>query len=304
MMDKAFLDRHGLVLMEAAIVERLRRDSDVELHPRLVHANLLCDETGREELRRIYLDYIDIARRARLPLLLCTPTWRANRERLEEAGIEADLNQDAVRFLKEMQETTDDTEPPPILVGGLIGCKNDCYRPEEGLTRDEAETFHAWQLEKLARAGADFLIAETLPCIDEAVGLARAMATTGLPYLVSFVIDRSGRLLGGTPLADAVRTVDQAVSPRPLGYMVNCAHPSFLCAATQPPELFDRLIGFQANASSLDHAELDDASQLRADDITSWGEEMLTLHRRYGVKILGGCCGTGVEHLRYLADRR
>ena len=96
--------------------------------------------------------------------------------------------------------------------------------------------------------------------------------------------------------------VDQASAGRPLGFMVNCAHPSFLCAGSQPPSLFDRLIGFQANASSLDHAELDGAAGLRADDLESWGEEMMGLSRRYGVKILGGCCGTGVEHLRYLAE--
>ena len=86
--------------------------------------------------------------------------------------------------------------------------------------------------------------------------------------------------------------------------MVNCAHPSFLCAATQPPRLFERLIGFQANASALDHCELDNASQLQEDDLTSWGDEMLALNRRFGVKILGGCCGTGVDHLRYLAAGR
>ena len=86
MLDRAFLDRHELVLMEAAIVERLRRDSDVELHPLLVNAALLCDDAGRGALRRIYRDYVDIARQAGLPLLLCTPTWRANRERLEQAG--------------------------------------------------------------------------------------------------------------------------------------------------------------------------------------------------------------------------
>ena len=303
-MDSAFLDRYELVLMEAAIVERLRRDSPVELHPRLVHATLLRDEAGRAELRRIYSDYIEIARQARLPLLLCTPTWRANRERLEQAGVEGDLNHDAVRFLKQIVESAEGAEAPPILVGGLIGCKNDCYRPEEGLASDEAEGFHASQLGALARAGADFLIAETLPNIGEAVGIARAMAATGLPFVISFVIGRDGRLLDGNSLAEAIRTVDDATTPRPMGFMINCAHPSFLRAETQPPELFERLVGFQANASSLDHSDLDGSSMLQADDIPSWGEEMLTLHRRYGVKILGGCCGTGVEHLRYLAGGR
>ena len=303
MMDKAFLDRHELVLMEAAIVERLRRNSGVALHPRLVHAALVYDEPGRAELRRIYRSYIDVARQAELPLLLCTPTWRASRERLEESGIRRDLNHDAVGFLKQMQEVPD-ASGPPILVGGLIGCKNDCYKPEEGLSSDESQTFHSWQCERLARAGADFLIAETLPYIHEAIGIARAMAATEVPSVISFVIDRRGRLLDGTPLAEAVDTIDDAVARRPLGFMVNCAHPSFLCASAQPARLFDRLIGFQANASALDHCDLDNASLLQADDLASWGDEMLALNRRFGVKILGGCCGTGVDHLRYLAAGR
>jgi homocysteine S-methyltransferase len=62
------------------------------------------------------------------------------------------------------------------------------------------------------------------------------------------------------------------------------------------------LVGFQANASSMDHADLDGASRLQADDLATWGESMLTLNRQYGVRILGGCCGTGVEHLEYLVD--
>jgi S-methylmethionine-dependent homocysteine/selenocysteine methylase len=304
MMDRAFLDRHERVLMEAAIVERLRREFDVELHPVLVNAALPRDEAGRGALRRIYCEYVDVARQAGLPLLLCTPTWRANRERLEQAGVSADLNGDAVRFLKQIVAAEGGVETPPIFVGGLIGCRNDCYRPQEGLATDEAERFHAWQLGALARAGADFLIAETLPHIGEAVGIGRAMAATGVPFVISFVIDREGRLLDGTALIDAVRMVDAAVASPPLGFMINCTYPTFLRAADQPPELFERLIGFQANASSLDHAELDGSTELQAEDIPTWGDEMLTLHRRYGVKILGGCCGTGVEHLRYLADRR
>jgi methionine synthase I (cobalamin-dependent) len=29
---------------------------------------------------------------------------------------------------------------------------------------------------------------------------------------------------------------------------------------------------------------------------------MIALHQQAGIKILGGCCGTRVEHLRYLTD--
>ena len=33
-----------------------------------------------------------------------------------------------------------------------------------------------------------------------------------------------------------------------------------------------------------------------------WGDEMLILNQRYGVAILGGCCGTTDEHLQYIVD--
>ena len=65
-----------------------------------------------------------------------------------------------------------------------------------------------------------------------------------------------------------------------------------------------RFIGFIANASSLDQTELDGRGEIDVDDVSTWGNQMLALNRRYGVKILGGCCGTGVEHLQYIVDNR
>jgi S-methylmethionine-dependent homocysteine/selenocysteine methylase len=298
---RQLLDAHDLILMEAAVVERLRRDGKVALHPTLVHAALLYDEGGRHELEKIYQDYVDIARDARLPLLLCTPTWRANRERVEEARVSRGINADAVRFMRALRDSQK-AGAPTIGIGGLIGCKNDCYRPQEGLSAQESEAFHSWQIERLARAGVDFLIAETLPNVHEATGMAKAMAATGVPHILSFVINREGCLLDGTPLPEAVAILDEAAQGQAIGFMVNCAHPSFLKAARQPRRLFDKLIGYQANASSLDHADLDGQSEVQVDDVRQWGREMLEMNRRFGVKILGGCCGTGVEHLQYLAS--
>jgi S-methylmethionine-dependent homocysteine/selenocysteine methylase len=300
---RQLLDRHNLILIEAAVVERLRRSGNVELHPVLVHAALIYDETGRQELERIFRSYIDIAHKAQLPILLCAPTWRANRERVLESEVSPDINHDAIQFMKDMLPARWPHEAG-IKIGGIIGCKNDCYKPEEGLQAEESEDFHSWQIDRLAQAGADFLVAATLPNVQEAIGIAKAMTATGFSYIISFVIDRNGCVLDGTPLADAVRVVDDALVDPPLGYMVNCAHPAFLNAAKQPLSIFNRLIGYQANASSLDHADLDGAEQLHEDEISAWGDEMLTLNRTYGVKILGGCCGTGEEHLKYLVTNR
>lgn len=289
--------------MEAAIVESLRRSSEIELHPLLVNAPLIYEEAGRQALRKIYQSYIDIAFKAKIPFLMCTPTWRTNQARVLETNINTSVNIDAVNFLKELRELQKSGQEN-IRIGGLIGCKNDCYQPQEALSTVEAEQFHKWQIEQLKQGGVDFIIAETLPNIEEAIGIARAIESSGLPYFISFVISRDGCVLDGTDLNTAIKLIDENTRQRPLGFMVNCAYPSFLCAENQPPEVFKRLLGYLANASSKDHCELDGAPELLGESVSDWGETMLALHSTYGVKVLGGCCGTGGEHLRYLARRK
>lgn len=294
------LEANDLILIEAAVIEQLRRAARVRLHPTLENATLIYDDTGREELSALYRSYISIAAGAGLPFIMCTPTWRANRERLRDSQVNLNVNRHAVRFMQDLR----DAQGPragTIKIGGLVGPMNDCYKPEEGLSAAGSEELHSWQVDQLAQEGVDFLVAETLPSVEEAIGMAKAMERTAAQYVISFVIDRKGCVLDGTRLSEAVASVDGRTARRPLGYMVNCSYPAFLCAEKQPSELFDRLIGYQANASALQQSELDGAAELRYEDVGVWGEEMLKLNRKYGVKILGGCCGTGAEHLEYLA---
>lgn len=293
-MEKLLQD-HSLILMEAAIVEQLRWHSGVQLHPTLSNAPLIY--TAHEPLKQLYQQYRDIALNNDLPFLMCTPTWRANQERVKQAN-NADyeqINVDSVRFLQQIQKTND-----KVKIGGMMTCKNDCYQPEQAISTEEARQFHQWQIDQLAQADVDFLFAVTLPNIHEAIGIAQAMQTTDIPYIISFVIGRDGKLLDGTALETAIEMIDSATTKTALGFMVNCAYPTFLCAEQQNPHLFKRFIGYQANASSRDHCDLDNAAQLESDSVTHWGDEMLRLNRQFGVKILGGCCGTNAAHLEYL----
>jgi len=293
------IHNHGFILIEAAVIESLRRSGDADLHPSLANAPLIYDERGRNALSGIYQEYIRIARNADVPIIISTPTWRANPERLAASHVEEDVNGDAVRFLRDLRSAWGDWAEN-IFIGGLIGCRNDCYEPAEGLSKGDAEAFHQWQIDRLAAAHVDVLMAVTLPAVEEAAGIALAMAGTAVPYIISFVINREGKILDGNSLLKAFRDIDAACSRPPLGYMINCAHPSFLRPYEQPEWVLSRLIGYQANASSLDHSELDGAEILQADEVSGWGSLMIELNEKFGVKILGGCCGTGSEHLEYI----
>jgi homocysteine S-methyltransferase len=141
------------------------------------------------------------------------------------------------------------------------------YTPEEALPPAASEQFHAPQLEALAEAQVDFLYAATLPALSEARGIAAAMAKQGLPYILSFVIRRDGALLDGTPLAQAIETIDRTAPRSPTGYAVNCVYPTVFsdglaALERQSPALTKRILSYQANTSAKDPKELDGLGQL------------------------------------------
>jgi S-methylmethionine-dependent homocysteine/selenocysteine methylase len=296
------LAKNSFVLMEAAVSGILEHTSDAVLHPVLGCAPCIYHASGQQALQAVYSRFVAIAREAGVPLLVTAPTWRTNQQLVEESKVPASINRDAVLFMQGLIQKLGHGRDLPIALGGLLGPMNDAYRPDLSLDEKRAFDFHAWQAQELAQAGVDYLMAATLPAVEEAAGLARAMAQAEVPYIVSFVLDRQGRILDGTPLDEAIQRIDAQVVPPPTGYMINCSYPSFLRPEKEPSRVLSRLIGYQANASSLDYNTLDQTDQIEADPLQDWGEHMFALHRRWGLKILGGCCGTGEEHLRYLVQ--
>lgn len=288
-----------MILTECAVTERLRRDDTVKLHPALFVTPLIHNNNDAAKLKQIYQEYRQTALLAGLPILLCAPTWRLDRPRLHEAGYDGSLIADAVDFMRGLHNDEQDSRSP-LFVGGFIGPKNDCYTPSQALSADEADRFHDWQIARLVDSDVDCIVTQTIPALSEGLGIARALSRHRVPAIISFVINRQGQILDTTPLAEAVTTIDDQVEHPPLGYMVNCAYPTFICAEKQPSELFRRFIGIQANGSSLDHSQLDGSGSLQQADINHWGSNMLRLNREFGVKILGGCCGTDNNHLQYL----
>lgn len=298
---RRWLVEEPLLLTEAAVIERLSRQENIVLDPLLANATLIYDPVGRGAMEALYEGFIEVARIARVPFLLATPTWRASKARLARAGERRPVNSDAVRFLAGIR----DRQGPfasRILVGGLIGSAGDAYRPEEAPAAEKAAAIHDAQIRELAQAGADFLLAATIPAVSEAEGIAQSMGECGLPYLISFVIRRDGSLMDGTPMEEAIRRVDRAAgSAPPAGFMVNCAYPTFLPNGTDDG-CWKRLVGFQANGSSLDQSELDGSEATRMDPVEDWIGQMARLHRHRGVRILGGCCGTTKRHLQGLIE--
>ena len=294
-----------IMLTEGAVGQRLEHEYGLLPDADIMYAALLYSAEGRSALKDIYSQYLHIAETYHLPILLMTNTRRANRERVIRSPYkDKNIMIDYAVFLKEIASGF----KCKSFIGGMLGCKNDAYSGNEGLSFSDAVQFHSWQIDMCQHAPIDYLFAGIMPSKDEAMGMARAMESASKPYIISFMINRSGALLDGTTINDAILAIDDIVTQKPLCYMTNCVHPTILKEALSQPfneteTVRMRFSGIQANAACYEPHELDSSIGLLTTSSTDLANEFDVLRKEFPLKIWGGCCGTDNTHIRELAKR-
>lgn len=290
------------ILIEGALGIRLRKEYSIEPDENVAMASKIYQTGSRLALKEIYNQYIKIAATYQLPIMLTTPTRKANKENVQRSVFNENLIRDNVSFLMELRGES----PGTIFVGALMGCKGDAYKATEVLSVNEAYEFHSWQTELFRKENVDFLYAGIMPALSEAIGMAKAMEVTGLPYIISFMLRDNGRLIDGTTIHDAIEAIEEATINKPVCYMTNCVHPTILGKAlahsfNQTELVRTRFKGIQANASPLSPEELDHCCDLKSSDPIELSNEMMKLRKQYQLKIFGGCCGTDQTHMEEIA---
>ena len=67
----------------------------------MAHAALMYDDVAAPLLAEVHREYIDVARRARLPMLVMAGTWRANRDRIARSAYpDRPINRDHIEFVR------------------------------------------------------------------------------------------------------------------------------------------------------------------------------------------------------------
>ena len=300
---ESLLQTEKHLLSQGSVYELLRRSPEVVFDPQIFHAGLIYDKGAAQVLARVFRSYIETAVASNLSIVIGTTTWRANAERIKASAFAGrEVNEDNVKFLNDIRNSYEDTGIS-VLLYGEIGPRGDAYKPDEALDTKSAQTFHLEQIERLASGEIDYLQASTLPAISEATGIALAMSKTGIPYALSFVVGRNGRLLDGTMLSDAMRQIDDAVGDNSARYAINCVHPSALhLALDQNPEVEGRIISFCGNTSDLNPEELDGLEEIETQDPRDFALVNKKLLEAHDIPIIGACCGSGPEHIREIAN--
>src|SRR6202522_3983763 len=230
--------------------------------------------------------------------ILETNTFGANRFRLARHGLTekvAEINAAGVRLARQAVEHLKDKQAGEAWVAvpaGPLGVRREPWG-KTGL--DEARASFAEQISALAGAGADILVIETMPALNEAreaLIAAREMAPD-LPVLVMVTVDDESNCLdGSSPEQAAARLTEWGAGA--IG--VNCS--------TGPATVLTA-IECVGKATSLPLAAMPNAGMPRAVEgrniYLCSPEYMASFARKAiaaGAQIVGGCCGTTPNHIR------
>jgi S-methylmethionine-dependent homocysteine/selenocysteine methylase len=291
----------GLFLTDAGIETTLIFHEGLDL-PYFAAFDLLKDQSGQAALRRYYSSHASIARDSDCGFILESATWRASGDWGDKLGYSevdmAEANRQSIALLVELRRLFE-TDRSPMVISGCVGPRGDGYRVEKAMTADEAQAYHAKQIDVFAETAADMVTAITMTYAEEAIGVTRAAQAAGLPAAISFTVETDGRLPSGQSLKDAIQAVDAATGKAPAYYMINCAHPDhFEDGLKAGEEWVKRIRGLRANASRMSHAELDEATVLDEGNPTELGRQYRDLRNLLPhIVVMGGCCGTDHRHI-------
>ena len=289
---QARLTRGDIVLMDGAMGTELERLGVSTALP-LWSAQAVLEAPDR--VREVHEEYAEAGAD-----ILTAATFRTTPRCLAKAGrkdpeAEAEsLTARAVALAREARARG--ASGRDVWVAGALAPLEDCYRADLVPNDEALEREHHAQAARLARAGADLVLIETVGTIREAVAAVKGALATGLPVLVSFMCRTTAEIGGGERLEDAVRAVD-ALDPDAI--LVNCTPAEI---ATGCLEIMARTtrtpVGCYANAGSPDLGRgtwcFD--PEMTPERFAGHAAEWV----RLGAQIVGGCCGTGPVHIRAL----
>jgi homocysteine S-methyltransferase len=157
------------------------------------------------------------------------------------------------------------------------------YRGRYGLSVAELVAWHRPRLEILAEAGADLMALETVPDVDEAEALVRAVAGLGIPAWLSYTID-GDRTRAGQPLREALAVASGVEEIVAVG--VNCSDPLDVAAAIAiAGEVAGKPVVVYPNSGEgwdADRRVWTGSSHFVPDLARDWADS--------GARIIGGCC--------------
>lgn len=288
------LDRGEVVLLDGATGTELEKRG-VPMDDAAWCATALA--THPDVVRGVHEDYI----RAGAEVII-TNTFPAAKHVLEESGVGdrfRELNARAVELAREARENAAEEA---VHIAGSISTfpprLDHGYDPGEQEARDN----YTEQAEVLAEAGSDLLALEMMRDLEQTTYAVEAAGTTGLPIWLGFSCQRTQE--GALVLWGGHHTLSEALEALPLGNvsLVSIMHTQTedtVPALREVREHWDGPLGAYPHYGEFIMPNWQFVDMISPEDFASEAQQWLEA----GTQVIGGCCGTGPEHVRALKEQ-
>ncbi len=252
----------------------------------------LANLTHPELVRQLARDYLEAGAE-----FITTNTFAANRFVFERAGIEEDPRKVAEAGARLAREAVGDA----AWVVGSIGPSGRMLVIQEA-TPDELAELFAGQARALAAGGADAIVLETFSEPAEIkIAIASAGEASGLPVIASMSFDSGPQRTRTIMGAEAGRCAEQMEKAGAAVVGCNCGSgiEDVLPAVVALRAHTSRPLWVKPNAGVPELIDGQVVYRVTPEDFVEHAPKLLEA----GADVLGGCCGTGPEHIARLARR-
>src|SRR5579863_1929613 len=230
--------------------------------------------------------------------ILETNTFGANRFRLARHGLSgkvAEINAAGVKLARQAVVHLKDKQAGEAWVAGSVGPLGVRLEPLGKTGLDEARAAFVEQIRALAEAGADLIVVETMPALNEArEALAAAQeAAPDLPVMAMVTVDDDSNCLdGSSPQQAAVLLTGWGAN----AVGVNCSTgPATVLTAVEAMRSTTTLpIAAMPNAGMPRAVEGRNIYLCSPEYMASFARKAIAA----GAQFVGGCCGTTPNHIR------
>lgn len=229
--------------------------------------------------------------------IILTNTFGCNARRLMLHNM-----QDQVHALNkraaELARMEADAVERPVVVAGSVGPTGDLFAPLGPLTEAEAVEVFKEQIAGLKEGGIDVVWIETMSAAEEIRAAVTAAIALDMPYVFTASFDTAGRTMMGIKPEGLVELAN-SFDPKPIAIGANCG--------VGASDLLVSVLSMEAAKSGIAPMIVAKANcgipQVKGDKVEYTGTPDLMARYAHmatdaGARIVGGCCGTAVEHLK------
>jgi len=236
-------------------------------------------------VREVHMDYI----KAGVDVIE-TNTFGGNRMKLMSHGLADQIREINVRGAAIAREAAGND----VFVGGAIGPLGIRIEPWGKTSIDEARAIFRDQAEGLLAGGVDLFILETFSDLNEIQAAINGVKdVSNKPIVAQMTIEEDGNSLEGTPPETFVKRIEQWGADV-IGLNCSVGPQTMLDIIERIAHITSKKLSVQPNAGKPKNIEGRNIYLCSPEYMASYAKKFV----RYGVRLVGGCCGTTPQHIK------